>query len=163
MPEAPDLREYDASIPFYDRTPKLRALRATCVKFVDSVGTHLICPRRACKRVAGCADRDPRDLPFCWKQYRGMLRFLLCVVQKRRGITEPGLVPDDERDRMPEPFRGESLFASLAAAGADLDSLARPAEAGPDDFTWEAMPEFQELFRQMTAGASAPAAPLGGA
>ena len=154
MPDAPDPSIYDERIPYYDRTPDLRATRAILVKFVNSVGTHLICPRRACRRQGGCADWDPRALPFCWEHYRGMLRFLLCVLEKRHGIGGPrplgqGQEEDDEV-RLPEPFRGESLLAALAAGGADLTCLTRSAEDGSDDFTWEAMPEMRALFDRLT-------------
>ena len=153
MPDAPDLSIYDESIPYYDRTPDLRATRAILVKFVNSVGTHLICPRRACRRQGGCADWDPRALPFCWEHYRGMLRFLLCVVAKHHGLGGPNPVRsarEDDEVRMPEPFRGQSLLAALAADGADLTCLMRSAEDGADDFDWEGMPEMRALFDELT-------------
>jgi hypothetical protein len=155
MPDGPDLRLYDANVPYHDRTPELRATRAVVVKFVNCVGTHLICPRRGCKRVRSCADRDPRALPFCWEQYRGMLRFLLCVLAKKQGIGGPGPLGQAEEEggdevRLPEPFRGQSLLAALGAEGADLACLARSAEDGSDDFTWEAMPEMRALFDRLT-------------
>lgn len=152
MSKAPDLRAFDTSIPLYDRTPNNRATRAALVKFVDSVGTHLICPRRACQREGGCADRDMGALPFCWEHYRGMLRFLLCVLEKLRGINANDPVGEEDLP-MPQPFRGEPLLARWAAAGADIQSLARSAEDGPERWSWERVPALQERFRQMTEGA----------
>ncbi|NNM72503.1 hypothetical protein [Enterovirga aerilata] len=154
MPEAPYLREYDTRIPAYDRTPEYRRIRASTVKFCDAVGTHLICPRRACKREGGCADRDMRGLPFCWEHYRGMLRFLLCVAARLLGADgRPGAAGNEPR--MPPLFGGQPLLAELAEAGLDLGALARPVADGPDDWDWEAIPEMRELFRELTGDGTA--------
>jgi hypothetical protein len=151
MSKGPDLSAFDASIPFYDRTPELRATRASLVKFVDSVGIHLICPRRACRREGGCADRDPAALPFCWEHHRDMLRFLLLVAAKRHGITIPSR-PDDDEVRMPKPFRGRPLLAAWAASGVRIADLARAAEDGPDEGSWEASAAMRDLFDELTDG-----------
>ena len=125
-------------------------IRATCVKFVDGFGTHLICPRKACQRDRACADRDMRDLPFCWKHYRGMLRFMLCVAAKRHELSDKRRGGEDSEPAMPKPFRGKPLLAILAEDGAPIQELARSAADGPDDFDWEGMPLYWELFRRFT-------------
>ena len=152
MSERPYDPAFDARIPYYDRTPENRATRACLVKFVDAVGTHLICARRACRRGGRCADRDARALPFCWEHHRGMLRFLLMVVARRLGADRPGLA-EPEGAAMPEPFRGEPLLAHWASRGVPVEALARSAEDGPDDWAWEAMPDMREHFRRLTEGA----------
>ena len=150
MPDAPDLRLFDTSVPYYDRTPHLRSVRAILVKFVNGFGTHLICQRASCRRAGSCADRNMGALPLCWEQHRGILRFLLCVAGKRFGVT--GKEPiDEDHELIPEPFTGESLLAEWAREGVDIGMFARSPEDGPDEWTWEAIPEMCELFREMTA------------
>lgn len=145
-------RAFDPKIPFYDRTPHNRRIRACLVSFLDSVGTHLICPRAACRREGGCADRDPAGLPFCWTHHRGTLRFLLHVAGRRLGVDGAAPrppVPDDEV-RPPEPFSGTPLLARLAARGVPIERLARSVEDGPELWGHEQVPELQAAFERLT-------------
>ena len=153
MPEPPDHPAFDANIPYYDRTPDNRAIRANAVRFADGVGIHLICPRKGCRREGRCADRNMRDLPFCWAHYRGTLRFILAVAGRRLGVDGPGAAratgmaegAEEETDaRMPEPFGGEPLLARWAAAGVPVAALARSVADGPMDDDWERDPAMQE-------------------
>jgi hypothetical protein len=139
---------FDVRIPFYDRTPENRATRAACVKFLDAVGTHLICPRRACRREGGCADRDMAALPLCWHLHRGMLRFLLCVLARRRGLDGHG--PAREDVCPPRPGGGRPLLAAWADRGAPIAALVRSVEDGPANWDWETSPEMRAHFARMT-------------
>lgn len=153
MPDRPYHPAFDWTIPYYDRTPNNRAIRACTVKFVDATGIHLICPRGACRREGGCADRDMRALPFCWEHYRGLLRFLLAVAMRRRGADGSGSGGGDEEPVMPAPFRGEPLLARWAADGLPIAALARSVADGPDGADWEKIPAMCDYFRRLTGRA----------
>ena len=87
-----------------------------------------------------------------------MLRFFLLVAAKRLGAGTGARRPEDNEPFMPEPFRGRPLLAQWEADGIDIQSLARTAEDGPDDWDYESIPELRELFDELTEGQDAPAA-----
>ena len=139
--------------PFYDRDEHRREFRALVVRLCDAFGAPRICPRPACMRRHGCADDDPRDLPFCFWHYRGAIRMVVAAALAHHGL-KPG-TRADEPDREPQPvrpWRGPSLLDRLEAGGAPVERLRRPGDAGEDAWTWER----DERARALVASFSRP-------
>jgi hypothetical protein len=145
-------------VPYYAQDAERVAERRMIVRAVDAFGTHLICPRLACRREGRCADDDPRNLPFSARHYRGAIRFALTAAATARGLDTTGRAAKDARysEVVPdEPWRGESLLAQLAARGVDISRMRRPADAGEDDWTWERDPAALARIAEIAATAAA--------
>lgn len=141
------------AVPYYAQDADRIAERRMIVRAVDAFGTHLICPRIACRRERRCADEDPRNLPFCARHYRGAIRFAITASATALGVDTSGRA---ERARYSEVvpaerWRGVSLLARLAEKGVDIARMERPADAGEDRWTWEDDPGALATMAEMRA------------
>jgi hypothetical protein len=143
------------------------AVRDATLNFVDAVGTHLVCPLAGCRRARRCADPDPEQLPFCFWQHRGPLRFLLLAAGAVHGVQPNGSngawrdeTLDASRTGRRRVRREDSLLGRLAAKGAPIGDLMRPPEAEADEWAWEDSPWARAVMHSLKARSGAvPAEP----
>lgn len=132
----PDSPDY---IPFYARPENLADWNMT-KWLVDTFGTHLICPRTACRRAGHCSDESRDKLPFCFWHYRGAIRFCVMAKLEASGF-EPGALggsaaeeegPGAFSEPKPVPRRSLSGFGTAAPTSRRCAGRSRRARiAGP--------------------------------
>jgi hypothetical protein len=165
-----DGERIDNNLPYYVRSKENRATRAATVKMCDAVGTHLICPREACRRGSACADRDLTQLPFCAHRYRETIRHAICLAQEYYGLRsgDARAASGVNEEAPPQPFKGKPLLQIMLEAGAPREVLERPTGLAEADWGCEREPSalanvaemrHRRLARQAKAAGKPPPPP----
>ncbi|TDR93360.1 hypothetical protein [Enterovirga rhinocerotis] len=121
---------------------------------VDWFGAHLICPRSGCGRAGRCTDVGEPRFPFCFRHYRGEIRYALELVGAHLGL-------DGAWYGVEAPHRGPSFLGALAAQGVRIEALRQP-RGRREEWSWARDPDATARLAELRAEGKArrAAAPL---